>query len=349
MHFMRFHSGLRVVETLLLSCLLVIPALAAAPEIPPGTEIQVRMIDSLNSGANHPGDIFHGTLDVPIVVKGKEVYPKGADVTGTVVATHPSGRLSDSGEMTLILNTISAGGSATSVNVQPFQVKGGSHLKGTAAKVGGGAALGAIIGAIAGGGKGAAIGAGVGAAAGTGAAAATGKKEAIIDSEAVLTFLTTSAPAIPPSSPESTPKAETAETAPASSPAAATPEPTPQEAPSAANQPGAEQNENSSDNATLFSARDRRVIDNCLQQYAGALPPEALQREDLPSGSERTLHVGATLAPDLQKKVESLPLACEEQLPPLPRDQERVVYRGRVLLLDSSGHILDMFELNPSK
>ena len=50
-------------------------------------------------------------------------------------------------------------------------------------KIGGGTALGALIGGIAGGGKGAAIGAGAGGAAGTGVAAATGKEEAIIPAE----------------------------------------------------------------------------------------------------------------------------------------------------------------------
>jgi hypothetical protein len=347
---MRSGSVIRVAVTLLLLCLMVSPALAAAaPEIPSGTEIQVRMIDNLSSGTNHVGDIFHGTLEVPILVNGKEVYPKGADVTGTVVQVRESGRLSDPGEMTLILNTISAGKSASSVNVQPFQVKAGSHLKGTATKVGGGAALGAIIGAIAGGGKGAAIGAGVGAAAGTGAAAATGKKEAIVDSEAVLTFLSTSAPLVPPSPPESTPRADaTPEAAKPTNPEPSAPvaETPPAEA---ANEQKEQQESSTFDNAVLFSARDRRVISNCLNEYAAELPPEVLQREDLPSGSERSLRVGASLSPNLQRKVQSLPLACEEQLPPLPRDQERVVYRGRVLLLDTTGHVLDMFELIPAR
>lgn len=334
---MRSTNLIRAAESLLLTCLIVLPALAAAPEIPPGTEVQVRMIDGLNSGTNHAGDIFHGTLDVPIVMNGRELYPKGADVTGTVVTVHPSGRLTDPGELTLVLNTISSGGSATSVNVQPFQVKAGSHTKSNVTKVGGGAALGAVIGAIAGGGKGAAIGAGVGAAAGTGAAAATGKKEAVIDSESVLTFLTTSVPAAPSSAPESTPKGNSA-------PAAAAPE---APAPPAAS--AATASESSSDNAVLFTARDRRVIRNCVDQQAAELPPDALQREDLPSGSERTLRIGGTLAPDLQKKAEPLPLACEDQLSRLPRDQERVIYRGRVLLLDGSGHILDMFEVSQAK
>jgi len=39
-------------------------------------------------------------------------------------------------------------------------------------------------------------------------------------------------------------------------------------------------------------------------------------------------------------------LACEDQLPRLPGDQERVVYSGRVLLIDAASHILDMFDLS---
>ena len=63
--------------------------------------------------------------------------------------------------------------------------------KSNVTKIGGGAALGALIGGIAGGGKGAAIGAGAGGAAGTGVAAATGKQEAVIPSEKTLSFTTT--------------------------------------------------------------------------------------------------------------------------------------------------------------
>src|SRR6185312_4255839 len=71
-----------------------------------------------------------------------------------------------------------------------------------ATKVGGGAILGAIIGGIAGGGKGAAIGAGAGAAAGTGAAAATGKKEAKIDPESIVRFVTSTETAVVPAGSE---------------------------------------------------------------------------------------------------------------------------------------------------
>jgi hypothetical protein len=98
-------------------------------------------------------------------------------------------------------------------------------------------------------------------------------------------------------------------------------------------------------NAVLFTARDRRVIRNCISEHAAEFPQGALDKEELPSGSERNVRVGGSLPRDLQAKAQSLPLSCEEQLPKLPNDQERVVYTGRVLLLDGYGRILDMFDL----
>src|SRR5262249_28116343 len=63
-----------------------------------------------------------------------------------------------------------------------------AHKKRNGILIGGGAGLGAAIGAIAGGGKGALIGAGAGAGAGTAGAAATGKREVGIVAETPLRF-----------------------------------------------------------------------------------------------------------------------------------------------------------------
>src|SRR5207302_158825 len=307
---------------------------AATPEIPPGTDVHVRMIDTLTSAKATPGDIFHGTLEEPIVVGGKQVFPKGADVTGTVVAVHESGRLSDPGELSLVLNTISSKKMASSVTVQPLVVKGESHSKSNVTKIGGGAALGAIIGGIAGGGKGAGIGAGVGGAAGTAGAAATGKREAVIESEAVLKFVTTetsTAAPVPQANPTKEPASR--ENAPST--------PEPQREDQRGNDPFG--------NAVLFTARDRRVIRNCLNTHAAEFPEGTLERPELPSGSDRQVRVGGTLPSDVENRAQALPIACEQQLPNLPSNQERVVYSGRVLLVDEGGHVLDMFELNENR
>lgn len=309
-----------------------------------GTEIKVRMIDSLSSEFAKVGDLFHATLEQAVLENGKQVYPKGADVTGTVAAVHASGRLTDPGSLSLVLNTITSGNSATSINVQPLEIKGESHTKSNAEKIGGGAALGAALGGIFGGGKGAAIGAGAGGAAGTGAAAATGKKDAKVNSEAVLTFMASSESSAAPA------VAATAETKPTEVKSASSSETSASEP--KADSESSERSDTSSSsfaNAILFTARDRRVIRNCINEHAAEFPQGTLEREELPSGSERNVRVGGTLPRDLQAKAQSLPLSCEEQLPKLPNDQERVVYTGRVLLLDGYGRILDMFDLGESE
>ena len=311
-------------------------------EIPSGTSIRVRMIDNLSSEKTQVGDTFRGTLDEAIQVNGRELYPKGADVIGRVTDVHPTGRLSEPGELDLVLNTVSSGTVAASINVEPLVIKGESHAKSNATKIGGGAVLGAVIGAIAGGGKGAAIGTVAGGAAGTGAAAATGKKPAVVDSEALLTFVTSSA-SVP---------AATQPAAPSSSGAPPTPAPAP--APAPASPPSDPPSTSDSttpadDNTPLFTLRDRRTIRSCVNDHSSDLPAGATERPELPSGSERQIHRGGTLPSEIQNQAQSLPLACEEQLPRLSNDLERVVYGGRVLLIDSKSHVLDMFYLDQNQ
>jgi hypothetical protein len=305
-------------------------------EVPSGTSIRVRMVDNLSSEKNQVGDTFRGTLDDAIQVNGRELYPKGADVIGRVTDVHPTGRLSEPGELDLVLNTVSSGTVAASIHVEPLLMKGESHAKSNVTKIGGGAALGAVIGAIAGGGKGAAIGTLAGGAAGTGAAAATGRKPAIVDSEAVLTFVTSSASAPTAASQASTSSNQSPES---STPAPASP-------PDSSSAPDSTTPD---DNIPLFTARDRRTIRSCVSEHASDLPEGVTQRPELPAGSERQMHRGGTLPSDVQNHAQSLPLACEEQLPRLPSDLERVIYNGRAILIDSKGHVLDLFELDQNQ
>jgi hypothetical protein len=332
----------------LLLALAPLPAIGQeAVEIPSGTSIRVRMIDSLSSEQSQVGDTFRATLDESIRVNGRELYPKGADVIGRVTDVHPTGRLSEPGELDLVLNTVSSGTVAASIHVEPLVMKGESHAKSNATKIGGGAALGAVIGAIAGGGKGAAIGTLAGGAAGTGAAAATGKKPAIVDSEAVLTFVTSSASvpaAVPPPSASSNDASPPMSSQSASSPPA--PGIEPGGSPSTPDSPSST---TSDDNIPLFTARDRRTIRGCVSEHASDLPQGTAQRPELPTGSERQMHRGGTLPSDIMNQAQSLPLACEEQLPRLPSDLERVVYDGRALLIDSKGHVLDIFDLQQNQ
>jgi hypothetical protein len=307
------------------------------PEIPPGTTVKVRMIDKLSSEENQSGDTFHGTLEEPIEAAGKTLYPKGADVMGRITDVHPSGRLSEPGELDLVLVTVGAGHVAESIRVQPLVIKGESHTKSNATKIGGGAVLGAIIGGIAGGGKGAAIGTVAGGAAGTGAAAATGKRAAVVDSEAVLTFTTSTASTAAPVGGEN-------DNASAGPPAQKSSSPRPQTNENSEPAPPA-----NDDSAPLFTLRDRRTIRNCMADHASELPANSTQRPELPSGSERQVRRGEVLPSEVQKQAQSLPLQCEDELPKLPPDFERVVYNGRVLLVDAKGRVTDLFYLDENQ
>ncbi|PYV56716.1 MAG: hypothetical protein DMG91_08690 [Acidobacteria bacterium] len=327
-------------------------------EIPAGTALRIRMIDKLSSEEAQVNDTFRATLEDPIMVEGRELYPKGADVMGRVVDVHPSGRLSQPGELDLVLVTISARMVASSVRTEPLVIKGESHTKSNATKIGGGAALGAIIGGIAGGGKGAAIGTVVGAGAGTAGAAATGRKIAAVESEAVLSFTTTLASSptspLPPSNatPPRRPSIEEDQGPPPADQRAPDQRAADQRPPDIAQEdsgPPPSDNGRPYDNGGLFSLRDRRTIRNCVSEHADALPPSATQRPELPPGSDRQVRRGEVFPSELERQAQPLPLACEDQLPRLSSDQERVVYNGRVLLLDSKGRILDMFYLDDAQ
>lgn len=159
-------------------------ALAFAADIPPGTELSVRLGQTISSDKAKSGDNWSGTLASDVNVNGNVVAKRGDPVQGKVVNAQASGRLE--GRALLELQVTSVNG--VPVVTSTVSSEGGSHKGRNIKGAGGGAAVGAIIGAIAGGGKGAAIGAGAGAAAGTAGAAVHGKKDVKFPVETVLNF-----------------------------------------------------------------------------------------------------------------------------------------------------------------
>jgi hypothetical protein len=163
----------------------------AIAQIPAGTPITIRMGSEISSGTAHVGQSFSGELAKDVVVGGRTVARSGSPVRGKVTVAKSSGRLHAPGELSIRLTSVDANGRTVAVETTSFHAKGKSHTKSNATKIGGGAAAGALIGGLAGGGKGAAIGTLAGAGAGTGVAAATGKEEAVIPAEKVVTFTVT--------------------------------------------------------------------------------------------------------------------------------------------------------------
>ncbi len=156
--------------------------------IPAGTVVTVRMIDSIDSSRNRPGEEFAATIDSPIAVGERVIIPRGSDARVRLIESQSAGRIKGRSELQVELVGVAVGNTTYAVETSVVEKKGASEGKRTAATVGGGAVLGGLIGAVAGKGKGAAIGAAVGAGAGTAVGAATKGQQVNIPSEAKLDF-----------------------------------------------------------------------------------------------------------------------------------------------------------------
>jgi hypothetical protein len=175
------------------------PQQAVAPPPPPkpvtqqytlesGTVVPVTTTEALDSKTAQPNDAFHATLASDIVSNGVVLIPRGSQVMGRVVEVHEAAHFKGSALLTVELTQVTARGRALSLVTDSYTKEAAGRGKNTAIKAGGGAALGAIIGALAGGGKGAAIGTIAGAGAGTGVNAVTRGEQAQIPSETRLEF-----------------------------------------------------------------------------------------------------------------------------------------------------------------
>jgi outer membrane lipoprotein SlyB len=158
--------------------------------IPDGTELRIRLNTTLNTKTNQEGDPFTAQVVEPSTYEGATVY-------GHIAKIERSGRMTGRTEMALDFDTITlrdgrsgtffaqiekvfATESVKSVD-EEGNVESASKTKDTEIRTIGGAALGAIIGAIAKGGKGAAIGAIIGAGVGAGSVYVQGNKDLILE------------------------------------------------------------------------------------------------------------------------------------------------------------------------
>ena len=156
--------------------------------IPSGTSITVRLQQRLSSASAVSGERFEAVIDEPVVVGDQVVIPAGAVAEGHVTVARHSGRLHHPGQLGLTLDRVTVDNQIVLLNTSHVVARGGSHKKRNWGWIGGGTGGGALIGALAAGGKGALIGSGIGAAAGTTTAFITGKKDVVFGNERRLRF-----------------------------------------------------------------------------------------------------------------------------------------------------------------
>ena len=166
--------------------------------VPAGTRILIRMIDSIDSSKQKAGYRFTASLETNLQANNIVVAPRGTTVYGQLAQASSSGRMKGSSQLSLELTDIVINGTAHPLLTSTYEIKGKGEGGNTAKKVIGGAGLGALIGGIAGGGKGAGIGALAGAAGGTAIAASKKGEQLQIPSESLIEFRLQQPTSLPP-------------------------------------------------------------------------------------------------------------------------------------------------------
>jgi hypothetical protein len=153
--------------------------------VPAGTNLLVRMLDTIDSSKAQPGTRFTAVLETNLSVDGWRIAPAGNTVYGRLAEAKQAGRAAGSSNLQLELTDIVVDGTAYPIITSDFEVKGSSSGKRSARRLLGGAGLGAIIGGIAGN---AGMGAAIGAAAGAVGSVAQKGESIQVPSETLISF-----------------------------------------------------------------------------------------------------------------------------------------------------------------
>jgi len=164
--------------------------------LPADTVISVQMNGTLSSRTSRVGDKFIATVTVPVYVNGQTAIPAGSIVEGRVTQVTPAKRMSRSGTIAIDFDDlvfpngtrVDLVGGLTSTDPQTrrrIDDEGRVSAEGSKRApvfIGGGGAIGAVLGGIAGGGKGAVLGGVAGAGAGVAAVLLSKGEEAQVPS-----------------------------------------------------------------------------------------------------------------------------------------------------------------------
>jgi hypothetical protein len=143
-------------------------------EVPVGTELDVRLSNTLSSETATVEQRFEATTVVDVMQDGRVLIPAGSVVQGVVSDVDKAGRVDRDGSLTLAFDRMRVRGREHDIRATAVQVFESKGILGEGKTAGVGAGVGGIVGGIIGGVKGAILGAVIGAG---GAIAATDGKD----------------------------------------------------------------------------------------------------------------------------------------------------------------------------
>ena len=157
--------------------------------IPAGSELAIRINQSINVKHTQPGSRFDGeVVDAWTDSNGRVILPKGTPVEGVVDASHRRGHFKGASILELRLTSLTLNGTRYPIETRDITRTKKGKGKRSAAMIGGGTGLGMLIGGIASGGTGLLIGGLAGGGAGTAAAGLTGNRDLDIPAESIVRF-----------------------------------------------------------------------------------------------------------------------------------------------------------------
>lgn len=161
------------------------------PGLPAGTQLAVRTNETIDSKTATDGRTYSAVIAQNVAdSSGNIVIPQGSDAQ-LVIKSLNGGSITSSSSLILDLQSVTLNGQRYMVSTQDLRQNSRQGIganRRTAEIVGGGTALGTLLGAIGGGGTGALIGAIAGAAAGAGVQVLTKGSQVRVPAETVLTF-----------------------------------------------------------------------------------------------------------------------------------------------------------------